>query len=162
MAEEIINPTEQTTQEPDYIAQIEELRANSVSKEEYNKLKNEHNRAMNALINGGQLDKKEETPVDKAALRKELFSQDANLSNLEYWQKTLTLRKAIMDEGGRDPFLPYGQKITATAEDVAKANQVAAIVQECIDYADGDSRIFTNELDRRTIDTAPAMGRKRR
>ena len=162
MAEEITTTTEQTTQEPDYIAQIEELRANSVSKEEYNKLKNEHNRAMNALINGGQLDKKEEAPVDKAALRKELFSQDANLSNLEYWQKTLTLRKAIMDEGGRDPFLPYGQKITATAEDVAKANQVAAIVQECIDYADGDSRIFTNELDRRTIDTAPAMGRKRR
>ncbi len=161
MAEEILEQ-QGTEQEPDYIEQIEQLRANSVSKAEYDKLKNEHNRAMNALINGGQMDAPKAEKVDKDALRKELYCQDGGLSNLEYWQKTLTLRQAIIDDGGKDPFLPYGQKIAPTAEDVEAANRVAKVVQECIDYADGDSRIFTNELDRRTTDTAPMMGRRRR
>lgn len=163
MAEENINEQGgQQPPEPDYIEQIEQMRANSVSKAEYEKLKAEHNRAMNALINGGQYETQDQTPVDKEQLRKELFCGEPNLSNLEYWQKTLQLRKAIMDEGGKDPFLPYGQKIAPTAEDVEAADRVATIVQECIDYADGDSRIFTNELDRRTVDTAPMMGSRRR
>jgi len=161
MAEEILEQ-QGTEQEPDYIEQIEQLRANSVSRADYDKLKAEHNRAMNALINGGQLDTPKTEKVDKDALRKELFCQEPNLSNLEYWQKTLTLRQAIIDDGGKDPFLPYGQKIAPTAEDVECANRVAKVVQECIDYADGDSRIFTNELDRRTTDTAPMAGRRRR
>lgn len=163
MAEDITMTNDQGTQtEPDYITQIEELRANSVSRADYDKLKAEHNRAMNALINGGQLEDKETTPIDKSALRKELYCAEPNLSNLDYWTKTLQLRQAIMDEGGQDPFLPFGSKIAPTAEDVQKAENVAKVVQECIDYAQGDSRIFTNELDRRTVDTAPAMGRKRR
>lgn len=160
MADEILD--QGTPQEPDYIEQIEQLRANSVSKAEYDKLKAEHNRAMNALINGGQMDTPEAKPIDKAALRKELYCAEPNLSNLDYWQKTLTLRKAIMDEGGNDPFLPYGQKIAATAEDKEAAERVATIVQECIDYADGNSRLFTQELDRRTIDVGPMLGRNRR
>lgn len=160
MAEEILE--QGTQQEPDYIDQIEQLRANSVSKEQYDKLKAEHNRAINALINGGQIDDPNAKPIDKTQLRKELYGQEPNLSNLDYWQKTLTLRKAIMDEGGNDPFLPYGQKIAATAEDKEAAERVATIVQECIDYADGNSRLFTQELDRRTIDVGPMLGRGRR
>ena len=162
MADEILEQ-QGTEQEPDYIQQIEDLRANSVSRADYDKLKAEHNRAMNALINGGQMDDPKAEKVDKDALRKELYdSQDNGLSNLDYWQKTLTLRQAIIDDGGKDPFLPYGQKIAPTAEDVEAANRVAKVVQECIDYADGDSRIFTNELDRRTTDMAPMAGRRRR
>ena len=161
MAEEILDQ-QGTEQEPDYIEQIEQLRANSVSRADYDKLKAEHNRAMNALINGGQIDDPKAEKVDKDALRKELYCQDSGLSNLEYWQKTLTLRQAIIDDGGKDPFLPYGQKIAPTAEDIECANRVAKVVQECIDYADGDSRIFTNELDRRTTDMAPMAGRRRR
>lgn len=160
MADEILE--QGTEQEPDYIEQIEQLRANSVSRADYDKLRAEHNRAMNALINGGQLDNPKAEKVDKDALRKELYSQDNGLSNLEYWQKTLTLRQAIIDDGGKDPFLPYGQKIAPTAEDIECAGRVAKVVQECIDYADGDSRIFTNELDRRTTDMAPMAGRRRR
>lgn len=161
MAEEILDQ-QGTEQEPDYIQQIEDLRANSVSRADYDKLKAEHNRAMNALINGGQIDDPKAEKVDKDALRKELFTELNGMSNLDYWQKTLTLRQAIIDDGEQDPFLPYGQKIAPTAEDVEAANRVAKVVQECIDYADGDSRIFTNELDRRTTDMAPMTGRRKR
>ena len=148
--------------EQDYIAKITELKQNTVSKAEYEKLYNEHKKAVDALVNGGQLSPEEkEVPVDKDALRKELYCDNPNLTNLEYWKKTLQLRKAIMDEGGNDPFLPYGSKIAPTAEDVEKAERVAQTVQECIDYADSDSHIFTNELDRRTIDVMPTPMRRR-
>lgn len=161
MAEEILEQGQ--NQEPDYIDQIEQLRANSVSKAEYDKLKAKHDKAVNALISGGQLEEKEAAPVDKAALRKALYTSECeNLSNLEYWEKTLELRQAIIDDGGQDPFLPIGQKIAPTAEDVEKADNVAKVIQECIDYAQGDSRIFTTELDRRTTDTAPMMGARKR
>lgn len=160
---EHIENNEENSLEQDYIDQIAQLKQNTVSKTEYEKLRADHKKALDALVNGGQLTPEEtEKPVDKDALRKELFNEGCSLSNLEYWQKTLQLRKAIIDEGGTDPFLPYGSKIAPTVEDVEKANTVAEVVQECIDYADGDSRIFTNELDRRTIDAMPFAGRKPR
>ena len=55
-----------------------------------------------------------------------------------------------MAEGQPDPFLPMGAQIAPTADDEAKAEKAAQIYQECIDYADGDSKLFTQELMRRT------------
>lgn len=149
MAEEIIE--QGTEQEPDYIEQIEQLRANSVSKEKYNKLVAEHNKAMNALINGGQLEQK---PVEKRSaeeVRKELFNGEQH-SNLHYAELALELRDAVIAEGGIDPFVPQGKKIKATREDYESAEMVADGLRRCIEYADGDSEVFTNELQRITDD----------
>jgi len=63
---------------------------------------------------------------------------------------TLELRNTLIAKGERDPFLPYGSQIAPTPEDVEKAEKAAQIYQECIDYADGDSKLFTQELQRRT------------
>lgn len=57
-----------------------------------------------------------------------------------------------MAEGKPDPFLPVGNQIAPTDDDIAAAERVAKVLQECVDYADGDSAVFTNELQRRTID----------
>ena len=38
--------------------------------------------------------------------------------------------------------------------DYEAAERVATVVRECIEYAKGDSAVFTNELQRRTVDTA--------
>ena len=149
MAEEILD--QGTPQEPDYIEQIEQLRANSVSKAEYDRLKAEHNRAMNALINGGQLEQK---PIEKRSaeeVRKELFGGE-QLSNLRYAELALELRDAVIAEGGIDPFVPQGKKIKATREDYESAEMVADGLRRCIEYADGNSEIFTSELQRITDD----------
>ena len=154
---EITTPNTDT----DYIAAIEQLKATTVSKTDYDKLQQEKKRLLESLINGGQ-----STPQtapqkpDIAKLRKELYCQEPNLSNLEYWKKTLELRDALMAEGEPDPFLPCGKKVAATAEDVQKAANVAKVMRECIDYADGDSRVFTNELNRRTVDNVPTRRRR--
>ena len=71
---------------------------------------------------------------------------------MEFVKNTLALRQAIIDSGKPDPFLPMGNKIIPSDEDIATATRVANVLQECVDYADGDSAAFTNELQRRTVD----------
>lgn len=91
--------------------------------------------------------------ADIAALRKDLFTTDNN--NLQYVEKALKLRSALIEDGQPDPFLPYGNKIAPNEDDFKAAEKVAKVLQECVDYAEGDSQLFTNELQRRTIDVAP-------
>ena len=169
MAEEIITTTpggEPTPSTPndtntDYIAVIEEMKANTVPRTEFEKLQEDRKRLLETLVRGGQATPQAEAQKpDIAQLRKELYCAEPNLSNLDYWSKTLDLRDAIIAEGSPDPFLPYGKKVAATAEDVQKAENVAKIIRECINYADGDSRVFTNELNRRTVDNVPTRRRR--
>ena len=141
----------------DYIAQIKNLKENSVSKDDYNKLKADNKKLIDALANGTQMEGVVEpkvSAVDKInECRKKLFSKgNNNLSNLEYCKTAVELRDALIETGERDPFLPSGHNVVATDSDYETANRVASVLKECIDYADGDSDIFTNELQRRTVD----------
>lgn len=139
----------------DYIAQIKNLKENSVSKDDYNKLKADNKKLIDALASGTQMDVVE--PKMSAVeninnLRKKLFSKGNNLNNLEYCQAAVELRDALIEKGERDPFLPFGHNVVITESDNETANRVATVMKECIDYADGDSDVFTNELQRRTVD----------
>ena len=140
----------------DYIEQIKNLKENSVSKDDYNKLKADNKKLIDALASGTQVEGVVEpkvSAVDKInELRTKLFSKGNNLSNLEYCDTALKLRDALIENGERDSFLPFGHNVIATDSDIETANRVANVMRECIDYADGDSDIFTNELQRRTID----------
>lgn len=140
----------------DYIEAIKQIKENTVDKSQYIKLKEENKRLLTSLVNGETLSAENVAqPVDVKKLRAELYGSDNDYSNLEYWTKTLQLRDAILEQGGVDPFVPFGKNITPTQEDIDTAERVSQIVQECIDYADGDSSVFTNELTRRMVDTAP-------
>lgn len=145
----------ENVEDTDYIEALKTLKQNSVSKEQYQKVKDENKRLLNSLVNGESIQVEKEKEVDISKLRKELFSQDADLNNVDFISKALELRTALIEKEGIDPFLPVGKKITPTEEDISTANRVATVLQECLDYADGDSQAFTNELQRRTIDTAP-------
>ena len=139
----------------DYIAQIKNLKENSVSKDDYNKLRLDNKRLIDALANGTQMDVVEPktSAVEKInECRNKLFAKENNLNNLEYCKTAVELREALIENGDRDPFLPYGHNVLATESDIESANRVATVMKECIDYADGDSNIFTNELQRRTVD----------
>ena len=148
-----VSQQENVTDNVDYIEAIKEMKQNTVDKATYNKLKEENKQLLNSLANGETIDvpKKEEVDID--ALRKDLFNNDQR--NLQYIEKALKLREALLEKGEKDPFLPYGKNIIPTDEDIATADRVARVLQECVDYADGDSDIFTNELQRITVDTAP-------
>ena len=141
----------------DYIEQIKKLKESSVSKDDYDKLRLDNKRLIDALANGTQLEGKVEpkmSAVEKInECRKKLFSKgNNNLSNLEYCKAAVELRDALIENGERDAFLPFGHNVVVTDSDYETANRVATVMKECIDYADGDSDVFTNELQRRSVD----------
>lgn len=145
----------------DYIEAIKEMKQNSVDRSVYDKLKSENKQLLDALVNGKELEQKfREEPVDIAKLRKDLFNKDGHISNLEYISNALKLRDALIEKGERDPFLPYGDKVNLTAEHYDKAETVATVLKECVEFADGDSGIFTAELQRRTKDVMPMYKRR--
>ena len=162
MADETKTTTTPTGNEQDYIDQIQKLKESTVSKEEYEKLVADNKKLIETLADGGKLDTdKPKEKVDVDEIRKKLYSEDCQLSNLEYCKNTLKLRAALIEEGNPDPFLPAGKNIAPTAEDIECAERVAEVMQNCIEYADGDSELFTNELMRLTKDVAPLAGKKR-
>ena len=158
MAEEkeisVTGTVEDNTQ--DYLAAIKELKQNSVDRSEYDKLRAENKKLIDAVVNGqpGQ----EETAVSKHSkeqiddLRNDLFNSPRELNNLEFITKAMELREALMENGEPDPFLPVGKQISPTRDDIEGAEKVAQVYKECIEYAEGDSEVFTNELMRRTRD----------
>ena len=158
MAEEkeisVTGTVEDNTQ--DYLAAIKELKQNSVDRSEYDKLRAENKKLIDAVVNGqsGQEEpaytKHSKEQIDD--LRNELFNSPKELNNLEYITKAMELREALMENGEPDPFLPVGKQISPTRDDLEGAEKVAQVYKECIEYAEGDSEVFTNELMRRTRD----------
>ena len=158
MAEEkeisVTGTVEDNTQ--DYLAAIKELKEKSVDRSEYDKLRAENKRLIDTVVNG--LPGQEEQVVVKHSreqiddLRNELFNSPRELTNLEYVTKAMELREALIENGEPDPFLPVGKQISPTRDDLEGAEKVAQVYRECIEYAEGDSEVFTNELMRRTRD----------
>ena len=145
-------------EEFDPVQAINELKQNSVTKDEYNKVKGERDKYLKALIDGNQVSNEvKKDPVDIDKLRKELFDENSELSNLEYAQKALQLREALIDAQGVDIFVGKGSKLVPTNEDYEAAQKVADAFQSCIDVAEGDPEIFTRELMRITKDAAPLV-----
>lgn len=157
MTDQELNNVSATDTEVDgaqYIQALNELKQNTVSRDEYLKLKNENKQLLQSLVNGETLN---QPTVEQKVSTEELRSNYEKLSlgdssNLDYWKATLALRERDIEEGRLDPFLPHGHNYVVQQSDIDAANKVATIVQECIDYADGDSAVFTNELQRRTKD----------
>lgn len=136
----------------DYLTAINELKQNSVDRSKYEELRAENKRLINSIVNGTAVDVAQpKAEVDVQALRNKLFNGEP-LSNLEYVETALELRKALIEKGQADPFLPQGAQISPTQDDIATANRVAEALQGCVDYAEGDSAVFTNELQRITND----------
>ena len=158
MAEEkeisVTGTVEDNTQ--DYLAAIKELKEKSVDRSEYDKLRAENKKLIDAVVNGqpGQeepvVSKHSKEQIDE--LRNDLFNSPKELNNLEYITKAMELREALMENGEPDPFLPVGKQISPTRDDLEGAEKVAQVYRECIEYAEGDSEVFTNELMRRTRD----------
>lgn len=144
------NEPEMTANE--YINQINNLRENTVSREEYDRIKNDNKELAKALINGTGANipgiTKPEKKPDLDDLRKKLFTKKSK-NDLEYFTNLLALRDGVMADGQPDPFLPINREFRATAQDEADAERIATQIKEAIEYADGDPAVFSNDLRRR-------------
>ena len=149
---QLINETSQVEyMTPDYIEAIKNLKQNSVDRQQYEDLKAENKKLLDSIVNGVSVEVEEQKPKKSIEeLRAELL--DENNTNLQYIEKTLELREALIAEGQPDFFLPIGKQILPDDSDIAAANKVADVLKECVEYAQGDSSVFTNELQRRLVD----------
>lgn len=166
MAEEMININQSESGEEmsdngiDYISTITEMKKNSVDRKLYDEAIAREKKLIKALAEGQQIDLPKEEPVNIAELRNKLYMEPDQLSNLEYIENTLKLRDAIIANGEPDPFLRVGDKAALTQDAIDKAEHVASVLKECVEFAQGDSGIFTAELQRRTVDAMPMRGRR--
>ena len=143
-----------------YIAALNDLRASTVSRDAYNKLRAENKQLLDALVSGQEIPQKPEEKPSVADLRKRLFSADCELSNLDFVETSLALRDALIESGERDPFLPYGDRVDLTTEQIETANKVAAGLREMVDFADGDSGVFTAQYQRLVKDVSIPRARR--
>lgn len=153
------NPTEQTQNSAtEYIEAIKQLKATTVSKEDYDALQAEKKQLLDSLINGGDNTGTQQTEAPdyetiKKEARNKLFGGDgAELSNLEYCKTALQLREAVLQTEGIDIFVGSGHQLSPTSEDYEKAQHVAEVMQACIDEAGGNSALFTAHLMDQTVD----------
>lgn len=150
--EDQINET--TPMQEDYLEQINNLKQSTVDKTKYDALLAENKKLLKSIVDGTAVETKTESKESINEIRKKLFSVDNDMSNLEYATNALELRRQLIEQGSPDPFLPNSKQFNPTTDDINAANRVANVLQECIDYADGNSSVFTAELQRRTIDVA--------
>lgn len=163
--DEIIETGNGSRAEENLIQKLADLKQNSVPKEEYERVLNLNKDLVDRMMDEQKVEQnvQQETNYDdiiKSAQEK-LFTQDGTLNNLEYCSTALQLRDAILAKTGEDIFVAKGHKISPDETDYEKAENVAQVLREVIEYADGDSEIFTVELQRRTDDVALLGKRKR-
>lgn len=147
-----------------YLNTIEELKKNTVSKNEYKKLQDE-NKALLESIMSGNTGGSAELPNKPTAqdLRNKLYGADCEkISDVEYVQAVCDLRDILLEEEGIDYFTPTGRQYSADHNDHAAAQKVYEGFRHCLEVADGDDKRFHQELDNITNDTGALMQRLRK
>lgn len=138
-----------------YIAAINELKSTTVSRDTYNKLKQENKQLLDSLVSGNIPEGLIPTSAEKKPTKEELRAKIASnkfSSPIEYAQTALDLRSAVMEEGGEDPFCTFSTREQITHQEKEDMAQVAELLEGCMDLADGDSGIFMAQLQKHLVD----------
>jgi hypothetical protein len=120
--------------------------------EEVERIKNDNRALVEKLLNGEEVTKEEDTTtIDELA--EILYGEKCDqLSDIEYIDKTCKLRRKVIKEKGFDPFVGRGKKYVPEPDEAERAENVARVFEECVEYANGDNQLFIQELQRRTVD----------
>lgn len=155
MSEEIMTENQNQTVEStdvNYIDVINNLRNNTVSKSEYEKVMRENRMLANQLATTPATSAEEEETViptaEELTAMKTKMSKMTSCSNLEFISAALNYREAVIASGGRDPFLPLNHEYVDNEFDDAKAAAIADGLRQMVDYSAGDAKLFDSELKR--------------
>lgn len=157
--EEIVASPETKEETPaktvdDFIELAKKQREDTVKKSEYDKLVAERNRLMESILDGKELRPEVAAKeVNVAELKKKMT--DPDISNLEFIKTSLELRKAAIEKGEGDPYLPRGTSVSDSEAD--RAEQIAKTLQECVDESRGSESVFTALLADRIGKDDPAI-----
>ena len=164
MPEEILDQQPQVNQEEmDYIDVINDLKANTVSKDRYDRLLADNKKLLQSISKGESI---EGTPAPKTPTIKEAVAPLADRDNitvsLEFAKQSLAFREAVIAAGKRDPYLPQGDDVAPTSNDYERASKMEKAFKHCIEVADGDEAVFLNEWNRIYLPSPMGQARGRR
>lgn len=126
----------------DYAQAIKDLKANTVDKAEYEKLKSENSKMLKAFVNGEYAPAGAETNVTPEQEFKQVVNNlygkhCAGMTNIDYIKQSLKLRELNLSMGRPDDYGLQGA-------------QLAQTLQACVDDAHDDPSLF-NALIKRTV-----------
>lgn len=146
------NETEQD-ENVDYIEAIKELKNTTVPKDQYQRLREENKKLLNAVLNGQEVQGTPKTETvenlqqELKDLKKDLSqAQEEGMSNLEYVSKSLKYRDTAIKLGLQDPFVP-NSPLGPDDNDFQTAKKVADRLQEIVDQSNGNPLVFRNLFD---------------
>lgn len=145
-------PEEEKFSAADYVAELDRIKKDMVSKSEYERILKENKTLADSLARGGGMKQEEEkiTPERIKELRNKLYGSDPHYrNNMDFFSDLLELRQGVIETEGIDPFLPHNKNYVPTEADEAKADYIAQEIGDCLEYANGDPRVFNVELQRR-------------
>ena len=128
----------------EYLAQLDELKKNTVSRDKYEKAMSDNKKLANALANGEyqQAKAKEKEEVDIAELEKDL-KHNRQKNDLDLWKKILTLRDARLKLDASDDILVADRSRPGA---YAEAQEFAEAMQEAIEDSNGDPIVFSSRF----------------
>ena len=140
---------EQGVTAADYVAELDRIKKDMISKSEYERVLRENKTLADSLARGGSFSQEEEkiTPERIQELRNKLYGTDPHYrNNMDFFSDLLELRQGIIETEGVDPFLPHNKSYVATDADHAKADYIAQQIGDCLESADGDPQLFNAYL----------------
>lgn len=131
-----------------YIEELTALRANSVEKSEYERILNENAKLANALASGIRVEEPEpEVKVNIPELRKTLLTKQYK-NDMEYFRDMKTLRDAILEQEGVDPFV--NSSSSNLSAETSRAERVSNLIDYALAESDGDpvkfSAVFNSKI----------------
>ena len=152
MAEEMnVNENLQQQDTNMYLEQIKELKQNSVSKQQYDKLVEENRNLLRSLVEGQSPEAPAEEDKPSRSTDEILTDFNADTSNLDHIKAVMELHYKRKEQGIND-FVPIGRQIQPTDDDIKDAEAVEDFLNDLIATADGNPDVFNNEYQRRVID----------
>ena len=167
MAEEMTTTIESVDETQKYIDTINQMKANSVSRTEYDKVRDENKKLLEAIVQGNSFETSSTEETAKPTiqeLRNKAYGKDAeNLTDLEYVETVLELRDRLLEEEGVDHFIPSGKKFSPDYNDQFCAQKAYEGLKHCVEVANGDNDVFIQEVTRICVDTGlPRNNTKRK
>lgn len=161
--DEILNTnTENVSTDTDYIAAINELKANTVSKSDYDKVRSENKKLLDSLVNGNPYEVQiPTTNIDYNKECHELVFGEERKTNLDYVKKALEIREAALKEG-INYNMPFGPKAEYGENDVEQTEYIAEKLQELVDRSENNPEAFNFLLSQVLVDNLPVKNNGRR
>lgn len=150
------NINEEVNDTQKYIDTINELKASTVSREAFERVKEENRTLLKSIVDGRPFETSspEEAGPTIDELRNTLYgNKPKHMTDLEYVTGVLDLRDKLLEAEGVDHFIPSGKKYSPDYNDQYVAQRTYEGLRHCVEVANGDNDVFIQEITRITADT---------